>query len=40
MKKTPPAPAKTATNFNLNVEFKQDGGAKVVPPATNAPAPK
>ena len=40
MQKTPSAPAKTGTNFNLNVEFKQDGGAKVVPPSTNAPAPK
>jgi chromosome segregation ATPase len=37
-KKTPPSQtAKAATNFNLNVEFKQDGGATVVNP-TNAPA--
>ncbi len=39
MKKSAPAAPKTATNFNLNVEFKQDGGAKVLSPATNAPAP-
>jgi myosin heavy subunit len=44
MRPSTPAP-KAATNFNLNVEFKQDGGAKVVPapnkaaPATNAPTP-
>jgi chromosome segregation ATPase len=25
------------TNYDLNVEIRQDGGAKVVPPATNAP---
>jgi chromosome segregation ATPase len=37
-KKTPPTQTgKSATNFNLNVEFKQDGGATVVSP-TNAPA--
>ncbi|MBI5387720.1 MAG: hypothetical protein HZA90_23920 [Verrucomicrobia bacterium] len=45
VRKTPPPAPRTATNFNLNVEFKQDGGAKVVPstnavPATNTPAPK
>jgi chromosome segregation ATPase len=44
MKKTPSAVPRTSTNFNLNVEFKQEGGAKVVPPTnaptTNAPAPK
>ena len=39
MQRSQPAAAKTGTNFNLNVEFKQDGGAKVVAPATNAPAP-
>ena len=39
MRKTPPSPAPGSTNFNLNVEFKQDTGAKVLPPATNAPAP-
>jgi len=27
------------TNFSLNVELKQDGGAVIVPPKTNAPAP-
>jgi chromosome segregation ATPase len=38
MKKPAPAAAsRTGTNFNLNVEFRQDGGAKVVPPPTNAP---
>jgi chromosome segregation ATPase len=26
------------TNYNLNVEFKRQGGARVVPAATNAPA--
>ncbi len=26
------------TNFDLNVEVRQDGGAKVISPATNAPA--
>ncbi len=31
------ASARPGTNFNLNVEFKQEGGAKIVPPATNAP---
>ena len=25
------------TNFDLNVEIRQDGGAKVLPPPTNAP---
>jgi chromosome segregation ATPase len=30
-----PAPG---TNYNLNVEFRQDGPATVVPPSTNAPA--
>lgn len=38
MQKTTTTQTKPGTNFNLNVEFKQDGGAKVVP-ATNAPAP-
>jgi chromosome segregation ATPase len=35
-----PAPA-PKTNYDLNVEIKREGGAKVVPPApsTNAPAP-
>ena len=33
-------PAAKTNNFNLNVELKQDGGAKVVSPdATKAPAP-
>jgi len=39
-----PTATKASTNFNLNVEFKQDGGARVVTPgetnavrATNAP---
>ena len=27
------------TNFSLNVELKQDSGAVVIPPKTNAPAP-
>ena len=36
VKRSPAATAKASTNFNLNVEFKQDGGARVVPPATNA----
>jgi chromosome segregation ATPase len=27
------------SNFNLNVELRQDSGAVVVPPKTNAPAP-
>lgn len=37
-KKTPQAAtSKASTNFNLNVEFKQDGGATVVTP-TNTPA--
>jgi len=27
------------TNLDLNVEIRQDGGAKVVPPPTNAPPP-
>jgi chromosome segregation ATPase len=39
VRKTPAAPPPGSTNFNLNVEFKQDSGAKVLPPATNAPAP-
>jgi chromosome segregation ATPase len=39
MKKTPSSASKATTNFNLNVEFKQDTGAKVVTPTTNAPAP-
>jgi hypothetical protein len=26
------------TNFDLNVEIRQDGGAKIVQPPTNAPA--
>ncbi len=26
------------TNFDLNVEIRQDGGSRVVPPTTNAPA--
>jgi chromosome segregation ATPase len=34
-KRTPPPPK---TNFNLNVELKTDGSAKIVSPATNAPA--
>lgn len=34
VRRTPPAAPKSTTNFNLNVEFKQDGGARVV---TNAP---
>ncbi len=38
VRKTPPAPPPGSTNFNLNVEFKQDTGAKIVAPATNAPA--
>ena len=33
---TTPAP-NTASNFNLQVELKQDGGATIVPPKTNAP---
>lgn len=32
-----PAPA-PKTNYDLNVEIRRDGGAKVIPPATNAPA--
>jgi len=32
------AAAPAQTNFDLNVEIRQDGGAKVVPPATNPPA--
>ena len=39
MQRTPPPAARASTNFNLNVEFKQDGGAKIMAPATNAPAP-
>jgi chromosome segregation ATPase len=39
MRKTPPGPPAGSTNFNLNVEFKQDSGARVLPPATNAPVP-
>lgn len=39
-RKTQTTPAsKPSTNFNLNVEFKQDGSATVVAP-TNAPAPQ
>src|SRR5437870_12087954 len=34
---TTPAP-NTASNFNLQVELKQDGGASIVPLKTNAPA--
>lgn len=30
----------TKPSYNLNVELKQDGTATVVPPVTNAPAPK
>ena len=30
---------KSTNNFSLNVELKQDGGATVIPTATNAPAP-
>ncbi len=37
MAKTPAG--KSTNNFSLNVELKQDGGATVIPPATNAPAP-
>ncbi len=37
---TPTKPAEPGTNFNLNVEIKQDGGSKVVPPVpVPAPAP-
>jgi hypothetical protein len=36
-RRTPATSARPGTNFNLNVEFKQEGGAKVLP-ATNAPA--
>lgn len=32
------ASAAGQTNFDLNVEIRQDGGTKVIPPATNAPA--
>jgi predicted nucleic acid-binding Zn-ribbon protein len=42
-KPSPPSTPKAPTNFNLNVEFKQDGGVKVIPstnaPSTNPPAP-
>jgi len=33
------ASASGPTNFDLNVEIRQDGTAKVIPAATNAPAP-
>lgn len=33
------AAAPGQTNFDLNVEIRQDGSAKVIPPATNSPAP-
>lgn len=32
------AASTTQTNYDLNVEIRQDGGARVVLPATNAPA--
>ncbi len=32
------APPPPPTNYNLNVEIRQDGAVKVVPAATNAPA--
>jgi chromosome segregation ATPase len=32
------AAAGPQTNYDLNVEIKQSGGAKITPPATNAPA--
>lgn len=35
----PNTPAARTNNFNLNVELRQDGGATIVPPKTNAPAP-
>lgn len=31
------ASAPPPTNYDLNVEVRQDGGARVIPPATNAP---
>ena len=31
----PPTPA---TNYNLNVELTSEGGARIIPPATNSPA--
>ena len=33
------AESASRSNFSLNVELKQDGGAQIVPPKTNAPAP-
>ncbi len=39
VRKNQPSPTPGSTNFNLNVEFKQDSGARVLPPVTNAPAP-
>lgn len=33
-------PTGARTNYNLNVELKQDGSATVVPPSTNSPAPE
>jgi len=33
-----PPPPNTASNFNLQVELKQDGGATIVPQKTNTPA--
>lgn len=38
MRRTSTSAPRAATNFSLNVEFKQDGGAKVVP-TTNPPVP-
>lgn len=35
---SPTAAPTTASNFNLQVELKQDGGAAIVPAKTNAPA--
>jgi len=36
---TPPGSKETRPGFDLNVELRQDGSAKVNPPATNKPPP-
>jgi chromosome segregation ATPase len=35
----PNTPTTRTNNFNLNVELRQDGGATIIVPNTNAPAP-
>ena len=37
-KPTPPQPADSKPNYDLNVEVKSDGSVKVIPPLTNSPA--